>query len=140
MSFLIQTDGGARGNPGPAAIGVRLSKNGEEITKYGKRIGETTNNVAEYQALVSAWQTLVDTIPLAERGEVLVKMDSELIIKQMRGEYRIKNLELTRYAIKIKSLEREWGSKASYQHVPRSENQICDSLVNSALDSPDETP
>lgn len=134
MMYVIQTDGGARGNPGPAAIGVFITQDGKELIKMGKTIGVSTNNVAEYSALLTAWQLLLAKVKPEDRGEVNVKMDSELVVKQMKGEYRIKDPSLQRFAIQIKSLEREWGRGVLYQHVPRNQNTICDELVNVALD------
>jgi ribonuclease HI len=135
MNFTIQTDGGSRGNPGKAAIGLIISRqDGTVVQQLGKTIGIATNNVAEYTALLMAWQNILEKTKEEDRGEVTVKMDSELVVKQMTGEYRIKDPTLLKLAIQIKSLEKRWGRGVLYQHVPRNQNSACDALVNQALD------
>jgi ribonuclease HI len=127
----LSTDGGARGNPGPAAYGYVLeSDDGHVLDARGERIGVATNNVAEYRALVAGLEKA------AELGvtELEVVSDSELLVKQMRGEYKVKNealRELNREASELASgLE-----KVAYTAVRRAHNELADSLVNEALDS-----
>ena len=129
--LLIHVDGGARGNPGPAAIGVVVSTpEGDVIDEVAERIGVATNNVAEYRGLVAG---LARAIDLAAT-EVEVVSDSELLVKQMRGEYRVKKESLRELSIEAASLARRL-SQVEYRHVPRARNELADRLVNDALDA-----
>jgi ribonuclease HI len=126
----LSTDGGARGNPGPAAYGYVLeSDDGHVLDARGERIGVATNNVAEYRALLAGLEKAL------ELGvtELEVVSDSELLVKQMRGEYKVKNealRELNREASELAAgLE-----KVAYTAVRRAHNELADSLVNEALD------
>jgi ribonuclease HI len=127
------TDGGARGNPGPAAYGYVLeAEDGTVLAAHGERIGVATNNVAEYRALIAGLEKAVElAVP-----EVEVVSDSELLVKQMNGEYRVKNAALQDLSIQASRLARELG-KVSYTAVRREHNKLADQLVNEALDGPD---
>jgi ribonuclease HI len=128
--IVIHTDGGARGNPGPAAIGAVLESNGEIIQQISECIGKTTNNQAEYQAVHAA---LVAALQYgAKRVEVFC--DSELVVKQIRGEYKVKNKELGPWYIKIHGLMQRIGS-VTFTAIAREENELADALVNRALDA-----
>ncbi|MCE9642773.1 MAG: ribonuclease HI family protein [Candidatus Andersenbacteria bacterium] len=124
------TDGGARGNPGPAAIGFILSQMGNVPLEYGEYIGHATNNQAEYRALLAG---LTEAKKQGIQG-VQCFLDSELVVKQVRGEYRVKNDELKELLAEIKKLFPAFTS-LTFQHVPRSKNKIADRLVNEALDA-----
>jgi probable phosphoglycerate mutase len=129
----LSTDGGARGNPGPAAYGYVLeSEDGTVLAAHGERIGVATNNVAEYRALVAGLEKAL------ELGveEVRVVSDSELLVKQMNGEYRIKNEALKGLAAEAERLARRLRD-VSYEAVRREHNELADSLVNEALDAPE---
>ena len=130
MKALLYTDGGARGNPGPAAFGYVLeAEDGTVLASHGERIGVATNNVAEYRALIAGLRRAAELhVPRIE-----VVSDSELLVKQMRGEYRVKNEELRRLSLEAKRLERELA-KVEYRHVRRAQNELADRLVNEALD------
>lgn len=132
MKIITYTDGGARGNPGPAAIGVvvKNAETGENITAFGRYIGDTTNNQAEYQALVAAMEAARD----AGATEVHCYLDSELIVKQMLGEYRVRDVNLQPHFLKIWNIAREI-KKVTYTHIPRAKNKEADALVNHALDN-----
>ena len=127
--LIIFTDGGARGNPGPAGIGIVIKENDKNIKEYGKYIGETTNNQAEYKALISALETA------REMGaeEVQVFMDSELIVKQIKGEYKVKHPGLAPLFLKLYNLKVGF-KKFSVTHVRREKNKEADALVNKAID------
>ena len=131
MKARLSTDGGARGNPGPAAYAYVLeAEDGTMLAAHGEAIGVATNNVAEYRALVEG---------LRRAGEVGVDelevvSDSELIVRQMRGEYRIKNEALRELADEAGALARRVG-KVTYTAVPREHNELADRLVNEALDA-----
>jgi ribonuclease HI len=127
----LSTDGGARGNPGPAAYGYVLeAEDGAILDKRGETIGLATNNVAEYRALVAGLEAAL------ARGvtELDVVSDSELLVKQMRGEYRVKNTTLRSLHTEATRLARELGS-VSYRAVRREHNELADRLVNDALDA-----
>lgn len=131
MKLIINTDGGARGNPGPAGIGVVIrGESGQILARHNQYIGKTTNNVAEYRALILA---------LAEAGklnadELLVNMDSELIVRQMTGQYKIKEPTLQALAAEVLKLRRQFKNVA-FRHVPREQNKDADLLVNQAIDA-----
>jgi ribonuclease HI len=127
----LYTDGGARGNPGPAAYGYVLeAEDGTVIAAEGEAIGVATNNVAEYRGLIAGLARAVElAVP-----EVEVRSDSELMVKQMKGIYRVKNEALRALSLEAGRLAREVG-KVSYVHVMREQNELADRLVNEALDA-----
>jgi ribonuclease HI len=128
----LYTDGGARGNPGPAAYGYVLeAEDGTVLAAHGERIGVATNNVAEYRGLIGG---LEKAIELA-LGEIEVVSDSELLVKQMTGEYRVKNEALRELSLEASRLARQVGN-VSYRAVRREHNELADRLVNEALDGP----
>ncbi len=128
--FLIHTDGGARGNPGPAAIGVVIEEDGQVVYKEGKCIGAATNNQAEYQAVVLALQKAKEL-----GGEELeFHLDSELVVRQLNGEYKVKNQDLALQFLKIHNLLQHF-KKVTYKHVYREDNKLADELLNDALDA-----
>jgi ribonuclease HI len=127
----LSTDGGARGNPGPAAFAYVLeADDGTVLAAHGETIGVATNNVAEYSGLIAG---LEKALELGLR-EVDVVSDSELMVKQMRGEYRVKNEALRELSVRAGRLARELGS-VTYTAVRREHNELADRLVNEALDS-----
>jgi len=131
MKARLFTDGGARGNPGPAAYGFVLeAEDGTVLAAEGKAIGVATNNVAEYSGLVAGLERAAELqIPTLE-----VVSDSELMVKQMRGEYRVKNEALRDLFIEANRVARKLGS-VEYRHVKRAHNELADKLVNEALDA-----
>jgi ribonuclease HI len=127
----LWTDGGARGNPGPAAFAYVLeTEDGTVLDARGEAIGVATNNVAEYSALVAGLSRALE----AGIRELEVRSDSELMVKQMRGEYRVKNKDLQSLFLDASRAAREIG-RVTYTHVRREHNELADSLVNEALDS-----
>jgi ribonuclease HI len=131
VTVKLFTDGGARGNPGPAAYAYVLeSEDGEVLAAHGETIGVATNNVAEYGGLVAGLEKAIEL----ELTEVEVVSDSELMVKQMRGEYRVRNEALRELSLRAGRLAREVG-KVSYRHVRREQNELADRLVNEALDA-----
>ena len=131
MSVRLFTDGGARGNPGPAAYGFVLeSDDGSVLAAEGAAIGVSTNNVAEYSALIAGLEKAIE-LSLAD---VEVVSDSELMVKQMRGEYKVKNPALRPLSVRASELARRLGN-VSYRHVRREHNEMADRLVNDALDA-----
>ncbi len=131
MKAFLYTDGGARGNPGPAAAAYVLeADDGHVLAAHGEAIGVATNNVAEYRALVAG---LAEAVALGV-DEIEVVSDSELLVKQMTGEYRVKNAALVDLSLEAARLARELG-RVRYRAVPRVENELADRLVNEALDA-----
>ena len=130
MKATLFTDGGSRGNPGPAAYAFVLeAEDGTVLDARGEAIGVATNNVAEYSALVAGLERAVE----AGVDELEVVSDSELLVKQMRGEYRVKNLALQDLFLDASRLARKVG-RVKYTAVRREHNELADSLVNEALD------
>ena len=131
MKATLYTDGGARGNPGPAAFAYVLeADDGTVLAAHGETIGVATNNVAEYRGLVAG---LAKALEL-EVPEVAVVSDSELLVKQMRGEYKVKNEALRELSLEAARLARRLDS-VDYRHVRRAHNELADRLVNEALDA-----
>jgi ribonuclease HI len=131
VSARLFTDGGARGNPGPAAYGYVLEdENGAVLASAGEPIGTATNNVAEYRGLLAGLRKAVELeLPALE-----VVSDSELMVKQMRGEYRVKNEALRDLWAEATRLAARLG-RVEYRHVRRHHNELADRLVNDALDA-----
>lgn len=128
--LIIHTDGGARGNPGPAAIGVVVETDtGKLVKQYSEYIGEATNNIAEYRAVAKALQIAKG----CGACEVDVFVDSELIARQLQGRYKIKNESLGKWFIKIWNMRQQF-QRVDFHHIPRIKNKNADCLVNQALD------
>ena len=131
MKAKLSTDGGARGNPGPAAYGYVLEdEDGTVLEARGEQIGVATNNVAEYRALIAGLERALEL----GIDELEVVSDSELLVKQMQGEYRVKNETLRELNEDANVLERKLG-RVRYTAVRREHNQLADNLVNEALDA-----
>src|SRR5579871_3218489 len=130
VEAMLFADGGSRGNPGPAASGaVLLDPQGELIEEVGAYLGVATNNVAEWTALVLGLEAA------ARRGirRLAVRLDSELVVKQLRGEYRVKHAGLQPLHRRAQQLVRGFG-EIDIRHVPRKQNAVADRLVNRVLD------
>ena len=131
MKARLSTDGGARGNPGPAAFGYVLeAEDGHVLAAHGEAIGRATNNVAEYSGLVAG---MAKAAELGVR-ELEVVSDSELLVKQMRGDYRVKNEALRALSLQAAAAARRVG-RVTYTAVRREQNELADRLVNEALDA-----
>ena len=134
QTLTIFTDGGARGNPGPAAIGAVLyDADEQELGTVSEYLGEATNNVAEYTAIVRALEHAATVVDDTKAYQVTLKLDSQLAQRQLIGEYKVKDQTLKGYYDQVKALEPEFAS-IDYVHVPRAENKVADKLVNDALD------
>jgi ribonuclease HI len=131
VKAFLYTDGGARGNPGPAAYGFVLeAEDGTVLDSRGEAIGVATNNVAEYRGLVAGLARALElSLP-----EVEVRSDSELLVKQMTGVYRIKNEALRMLSLEASRIARQL-ERVEYVHVRREKNTLADRLVNEALDT-----
>jgi probable phosphoglycerate mutase len=125
------TDGGSRGNPGPSAFGyVIQAEDGTVLAAHGETIGIATNNVAEYRGLVAGLRAALEL----QLSEIEVVSDSLLLVKQMLGEYKVKNEALRELSIEAGRLARQLG-KVEYRHVLREHNELADKLLNEALDA-----
>lgn len=130
MRARLRTDGGARGNPGPAAFAYVLeAEDGTMLASHGQAIGVATNNVAEYRALLAGLERALEL----GVDELEVVSDSELVVKQMRGEYKVKNAALRALSLEAGDLARRLG-RVTYTAVRREHNELADRLVNEALD------
>ncbi len=130
--YTVYSDGGSRGNPGPAAYAfVIYDPEGQEVLHDAACLGETTNNQAEYQGIVAALEQLVN---LELPGPVECRLDSQLVVRQINGQYKMKSVELQPWLAKIHMLVASLPYKVTFVDVPRAQNKVADSLVNKALD------
>jgi ribonuclease HI len=128
--LIIYTDGGARGNPGPAGIGAVLyDEKRRVVTEISEYLGVTTNNQAEYRALVAAFKKAVEL----GATELACYLDSELVVKQLRREYKVKNKDLAPLFLTLHNLSLSFA-RISYTHIPREQNEAADRLANEAMD------
>jgi ribonuclease HI len=127
----LRADGGARGNPGPAALGVVIEdESGLPLRTFHRWLGKATNNQAEYQALIDGLQAVEDWKP--DRLEVY--MDSKLVVEQVNGKWKVKEPDLQRLHATATELLKKFGERATVRHVGRDQNKLADKLVNLALD------
>ncbi len=137
--IIIYTDGGSRGNPGPAAIGVVFcNEKGQKIKEYSEYLEEKTNNEAEYQAAIFALQKFKAIFgkKLAKNTEIILKSDSELLVKQLQGEYKILDSKIQTLFLKVWNLRIDF-KKIKFTLISRTKNKEADNLVNQVLDSQD---
>ncbi len=128
--IIIFSDGGARGNPGPAGIGAVLyDENKKIVSEISQYLGETTNNQAEYRALIAA----LKEAKRLKAEELACYLDSELVVKQLNREYKIKNKDLAPLFLEVYNLSLSF-KKISFTHIPREKNTVADSLANKAMD------
>lgn len=130
----IFTDGGSRGNPGPAAAGVYITRGETELFKGGKYLGNTTNNIAEYNALILAINWIIAHKDKHTFSEVIFTLDSELIVKQLKGEYKVKDEKMKELYNIVQQKLSTINIDYSFKHVKREQNKIADKLVNAILD------
>ena len=140
--IFINTDGGSRGNPGPAAIGIVFYDQKESMMySYNKRIGIATNNEAEYKAIIKALEILTQSQWLKKnqdnQSEVVCRLDSQLVVEQVNGRYKIKKDHIFKLHQEIQTLIKGINIKISFMHVTRDKNREADKLVNLALDYKD---
>ena len=136
MKFTIHADGGARGNPGPAGAGAMIRDElGNSVASVSQFLGHRTNNFAEYEAVILAFEALSKIVSAAKRNktEVVVKMDSELVVKQMQGVYKVKHPVLKEQRARLAQIAAAFGT-VTFSHVPREENSDADALANAAMD------
>lgn len=133
MRLTIYTDGGSIGNPGPSASAYVIYEGSKIIAEEGRFIGHATNNQAEYQALVFALEKVLGLKKTHTFEKIEVVADSELLVRQVNGLYKVKNAAIREYIMKIRVLEGELNVPISYTHTLREGNQVADSLVKKAL-------
>lgn len=142
-TIKVFTDGGSRGNPGPAGIGVVIYKKDdtaklfEKVYAFGKKIGISTNNVAEYTAIIEAWRWIIlNRNKFPQDITINFYLDSFLAVNQLNGRYKLKSVNLTELLFIVKELQQKVDAKnISYNYVIRVENMEADYWVNKALDS-----
>lgn len=136
MKFTIHADGGSRGNPGPSGAGAMIRDElGSSVAAVSEFLGTRTNNYAEYEAVILAFETLMKLVPKGKRSaiEVMVKLDSELVVKQMQGEYKVKHPVLKEQHARLTHAAGAFGT-VTFIHVPRAQNKDADALANEAMD------
>ena len=133
QKVVIYTDGGARGNPGPAGAGAVVYSGKKKVADVSEFLGIRTNNWAEYEALILALEAAREALG-SPVGEVAVRMDSELIIRQMNGQYKVKHPDLKEKYQRVKRLITESFPGITFSHVPREKNKEADKLANDAMD------
>lgn len=132
--LTIFGDGGSRGNPGQAAYGFAVyDENDNLLYKEGKRLGITTNNVAEYSAVINAFKWVLKNYPQIKN--INFKLDSMLVASQMSGKFKVKHPAMKELFITAKGLEGQLQAQIIYTQIPRAQNKTADRLVNDALDS-----
>lgn len=133
MNLVIYTDGGARGNPGPSGFGVAVFNDHQELVyKYSQYLGIKTNNEAEYSAILSAVSWLLNTDLSIE--SVTFCLDSELVVRQLQGRYKVKAPNLLSLFIETKKQLAQLPSTPTFKHIPREQNHLADKLANEAMD------
>ena len=136
MKFIVHTDGGSRSNPGPAAIGVVIAnEKGQKLKEFGEYLGTATNNEAEYTAAIFALKKIKSLWGKenAKKSEVDLFADSELLVKQMKGEYKIENAKIQPLFLELWNLIIDF-KRVSFKAVPREKNKEADRLANDAMD------
>ena len=130
MNVRVFTDGGARGNPGPAGLGAVIQNaSGKVLEAFGEYLGETTNNQAEYRAMIAA----LERAKALGATEVDAFADSELLVKQLHRVYKVKNAGLAPLFIRIWNLAQSF-ERCTFRHIPREQNREADRMVNAAID------
>lgn len=141
MKYEIFTDGGARGNPGPGAIGAVIYQiNGDngsrtKLAGFGKTVGKVTNNQAEYLAVIAALEWLTKNNPSGQKPEAKFYLDSLLVSSQISGRFKVKETTLRELLVKVRNLEGKLLGSFTYGYIPREKNWEADLEVNRALDS-----
>lgn len=137
MRFTLYADGGARGNPGPAGSGaVVFDDSGKRLIEVSDYLGITTNNVAEYEAVLRGLKKLKEAYPEGyfERADLLIRMDSKLVIEQLKGAYKVKHPNLVSRFLEVKNVIARYYPHVSFEHVRREFNKDADALANRAMD------
>lgn len=137
MRFTLYADGGARGNPGPAGAGaVVFDEFGKRVVEVSDYLGVATNNIAEYEAILRGLTKLVATFPAdhLKNGSLTIRMDSKLVIEQLKGGYKVKHPNLVPRYFEVKNLIARHFTSVAFEHVYREQNVDADALANRAMD------
>ncbi len=136
-NVYVYTDGGARGNPGPAALGVYITDDkGTKLAAIGKRIGDTTNNVAEYRAVIEALSWLIENKKNIEKNtKITFYLDSQLVYSQIKGIFKVKSESIRELVYTVRKKLEDIEYVMEWNHIPREKNKKADELVNLALDN-----
>ncbi|KKR70770.1 MAG: Ribonuclease HI [Candidatus Woesebacteria bacterium GW2011_GWA2_40_7b] len=135
-ALTIHSDGGARGNPGPGACAFIVEQNGRVVTKGSKYLGKVTNNFAEYSGVLLALDWLLNKSPFTNHhSPIIFLMDSELVVRQLTGLYKVKDENLKKLFTEVKKLTTEISSDIIFKNIPREQNKPADLLVNEELDN-----
>lgn len=137
MEYILYADGGARGNPGPAGAGaVVFDAIGKRVAEVSDYLGETTNNVAEYEAVIRGLKELLAQFPEGhfKQASLTIRMDSKLVIEQMKGAYKVKHPNLIPRNLEARNVIARGFGKVVFEHVPREKNKDADELANRAMD------
>ncbi len=135
--LLIYTDGGSRGNPGQSAVAFLAYLQNTEVKKifqYGKKIGIATNNVAEYTAVIEALVWLSSNYKKFENPDIVFFLDSNLVVNQLSGRFKIKDQKLINLLFEVRGLEKNFPQNIKYYFIPREKNKKADMIVNQVLD------
>lgn len=131
--LTIHTDGGSRGNPGPSACAFVVEEGGKVLYKGSKFLGKATNNYAEYSGVILALDWLV-SLPITHPSSITFFLDSELIVRQINGKYKVKDENLKKLHTEVNNKIGKMAIEISFKNVPREQNKIADRLVNESLD------
>ncbi|MBI1754724.1 ribonuclease HI family protein [Candidatus Azambacteria bacterium] len=137
-TLIIYTDGGSRGNPGPSAIGVAFvdARTGQPLHTYGERVQDGTNNEAEYKAIIFALKKAKQLYGKEKAKKMIIdmRMDSELAVRQLNGQYKLSTPHIQQLFIEVWNLKTDFAGVA-FMHVRREQNTLADKMVNEALDN-----
>lgn len=131
--IVLYADGGARGNPGPAGIGVVIERSGKVVKEIAESLPPMTNNQAEYRALIRGLEEIIQQKKVQGMG-VRVYLDSQLLVEQLNLRYKVKNKDLQDLFWRVRELTMKLGGRVVFSHVPRGKNARADKLVNLAID------
>jgi ribonuclease HI len=137
MQFTLYADGGSRGNPGPAGAGaVVFDSLGKRVVEVADYLGVATNNIAEYEAIIRGLRALAEEFPadLIKSTPLAIRMDSKLVIEQLKGGYKVKHPNLIPRHLEVKNLLARHFGQVSFEHVYREQNKDADELANRAMD------
>jgi ribonuclease HI len=137
MEFMLYADGGARGNPGPAGAGAVVFDNlGKRVVEVSDYLGVATNNIAEYEAILRGLKKLTEEFPaeVLKESKLAIRMDSKLVIEQLKGAYKVKHPNLVPRYMEVKNLIARHFGPVTFEHVYRENNKDADELANRAMD------
>src|SRR4030042_4244151 len=132
--LVIYCDGGARGNPGPGASSFIIFQKGTEVVRFSKYLGKTTNNIAEYYGVLLALRWINHNNVLTQSQDMVFNLDSQLVVRQLTGVYKIKDAKLKILTSKINKLRENLNRNIYFNHIAREKNKLADMLVKKEID------